>query len=350
MTGDKRANIAFVGCGSHATQSLYPTVHTISQMNLVAVCDLKEELARRNARWFGANKWYTELDEMLDKEALDGVIIVGPPQMHCEVGKQCLDAGLPIHVEKPSAVSYRDAVDLAEYAKKKGLWGSVGYMKRYSTCYGLAKSIVDKEEFGKISVIDVKFANGPYPPIWGIKEAAKAFLIGQVVHIFDLIRFFGGELAEVYAKLNQVTVDKFGYAIAVGFKNGAVGVMNLNALELPEWCSNERLVVTGHDSWLEVDDMIHLRYYPKLPPIAGFTVGGRRQAIEWRPDWTEIMATKAEGAFGYRGELEGFALSCLGEDRPRANLWDGARDLQVSEAVWQSANSGEVVVIKAAEE
>ena len=339
------AKIAFIGCGSHSTQSLYPTIHTIPQMELVAVCDLKEELARRNARWFGASRWYTNLDEMLGKEDLHGVVIVGPPQMHCEVGKRCLDAGLPIHVEKPSALTHRAAEDLAEHARRRGLWGSVGYMKRYSTCYGLAKSIVDKEEFGKISIIDAKFANGPYPAIWGIEENAKAFLIGQVVHIFDLIRFFGGEIANVYAKLNQVTADKFGYAIAVGFRNGAVGVMNLNALELPEWCSNERLVVTGYDSWLEVEDMIHLRYHPRSPPIGDFPIGGRRQAIEWSPDWTEIMATKAEGAFGYRGELECFARSCLGEGHPRADLWDGARDLQISEAVWHSANAHEVVEI-----
>jgi predicted dehydrogenase len=191
----------------------------------------------------------------------------------------------------------------------------------------------------------VKFSNGPYPAIWGIRENSKAFLIGQVIHIFNLIRFFGGEVGEVYAKLNQVTDAKFGYAITVGFENGAVGVMNLNALELPEWCANERLVVTGFDSWLEVDDMVHLRYYPRTAPIAGFTVGGRRQAIEWSPDWTEILATKAEGAFGYRGELEAFARSCIGEERPKSNLWDGAKDLLVSESVWESASTGRIVKV-----
>jgi len=39
---------------------------------------------RRNARDFGALRWYTDVDEML-KEELDGVVIVGPTQMHCEV-------------------------------------------------------------------------------------------------------------------------------------------------------------------------------------------------------------------------------------------------------------------------
>jgi hypothetical protein len=121
MSDEKKACIAFIGCGSHANTSLYPAIHTIPQIELSAVCDLKEELAKRNAHWFGAGRCYTNLDEMLRKESLDGAIVVGPPQMYCEVGKRCLDAGLPIHVEKPSAVSYKEAMELAEYARKKGL-------------------------------------------------------------------------------------------------------------------------------------------------------------------------------------------------------------------------------------
>jgi UDP-N-acetylglucosamine 3-dehydrogenase len=147
---ERKAKIAFIGCGGHATNSLYPTIHTIPVIDLVAVCDLKEELARRNARYFGALRWYTDVDEMLSKEELDGAIIVGTPQMHCQIGKKCLDAGLPIFVEKPSAVSYEEAVDLAKYADAKGLWGAVAYMKRYAVCYQMAKRIAESEEFGGI--------------------------------------------------------------------------------------------------------------------------------------------------------------------------------------------------------
>jgi predicted dehydrogenase len=58
------------------------------------------------------------------------------------------------------------------------------------------------------------------------------------------------------------------------------------------------------------------------------------------------MATKTEGAFGYRGEIEAFARACLGEEKLESTLWDGARDLQVSEAVWESATHGRPVLIQ----
>ncbi len=342
---ERKARIAFVGCGAHSTSALYPTIHTIPIMELVAVCDLKEELARRNARYFGALRWYTDVEELLSKEELDGAIIVGTPQMHCEVGKRCLDAGIPILVEKPSAVSYKEAVELAQYAEARGLWGAVAYMKRYAVCYQLAKRIADSEEFGGIHSLEARFSNGPYPAIWGIEEPAKAFLIGQVVHIFNLARFFCGEMKEIYAKLYLLTPNMFAYAIAGEFQSGVPFVMNLNALEASDWKISERLALSGNGCLLEVTDMLHLRYRPRTLPYQEFNIGGRTQTIEWNPEWTELMATKAEGSFGYRGEIESFARACLGEDKPRSTLWDGAKDLQISEAVWESASLNKPVKI-----
>jgi len=342
---EKRAKVAFIGCGAHATSSLYPTIHTIPQLELVAVCDLKEELAARNTRWFGALRWYKDAEEMLGKEELDGVIIVGTPQMHVEVGKLCLDAGIPILVEKPSAVSHTEAVSLAQYAEQRGLWGAVAYMKRYAVCYRMAKRIADSPEFGGIHALEAKFSNGPYPAIWGIEDPAKAFLVGQVVHIFNLARFFCGEIKEIYAKLRRLNPNMFAYAIAGEFQDGTPFTMNLNSLEAGDWKISEKLVLSGDGCWLEVDDMLNLRYHPKSIPFSEFNVGGRTQTIDWHPEWTELLATKAEGAFGYRDEIEAFARACLGEDKPKSTLWDGAKDLRISDAVWESANTGKAVEI-----
>ncbi|MGQ9691580.1 MAG: Gfo/Idh/MocA family protein, partial [Thermoproteota archaeon] len=177
-----------------------------------------------------ALRWYTDVRELLRKEELDGAIIVGPPQMHCEMGKIFLDAGIPILVEKPSAISYREATTLAQYADDKGLWGAVAYMKRYSVCYRMAKEIVEGQNFGGVHMLEAKFSNGPYPSIWGIEDPAKAFLIGQVVHIFNLARFFCGEVMEVHSKLHNLNLNMFVYALMGEFQSGIPFIMNLNSL------------------------------------------------------------------------------------------------------------------------
>ena len=52
----------------------------------------------------------------------------------------------------------------------------------------------------------VKFAQGPYPQIWGIDSPRRAMLIGQLCHIFDLARFFGGDVETVSAIEKQLGI------------------------------------------------------------------------------------------------------------------------------------------------
>ncbi len=342
----KKAKLGFVGCGWHASAALYPTIPTIPEINLVAVCDLKEKLAIRNTRNFGARRWYADVDKMLSKEELDGVIVVGHPSMQCKLGKVCLDAGLPIFVEKPSAISYKKAMDLAEHAERKNLFGMVGFMKRFATGYRMAKEIVRKQEFGKISFIDVKFSFGPLKSAPGIKENPKSFLIIGFIHIFDLIRYFGGEIVEVFVKLNQIADDRFGFAIIVEFENGVVGVMNLNSLESNDLRLRERLNIAGDCCYVEVIDMLYLKYRPKQIYFPEFTADGRNQTFNWQPDWGELPWDGGSGQMlGYRGELKHFARCLLHLEKPSPDLWDGAKSLQIAEAVWESAQSKKPVKI-----
>ena len=183
----RKARLAFIGCGGHATNNLYPAIPQLRDVvDLVAVCDLKQELAERAARMYGACRWYTDMNSMLDTETLDGVLVIGPPKMHVEVGSQVLQRGLPIFVEKPSATNLQQAIELAQLADEQGTFGQVAFMKRFAVGYRMAKHLVEQPDFGGVQLLDAKFSQGPYPSIWGIESPALSFLTGQVVHLFDL--------------------------------------------------------------------------------------------------------------------------------------------------------------------
>src|SRR6266540_2294959 len=102
--------IGFVGCGSHATQNIYPALRlgvygspSLKEPlgELIACCDLKEDLAKRNAKVFGFERWYTDHREMIEKEDLDCIIAVLHPSVQPRVAIDSLDAGLPVFIEKP---------------------------------------------------------------------------------------------------------------------------------------------------------------------------------------------------------------------------------------------------------
>lgn len=176
-------------------------------------------------------------------------------------------------------------------------------MKRHSTCYRMTKAIVEKKEFGKINAVELRFAHARYPAIWGIEEPARAFLIGQAIHMFNLIRFFCREVDEIYARLKEVDrIDFSGifcYAINATFKNGIIDVLNLNASQCPDWQVSEYLAPVGYECWLEVKDMVELSYHANKKPMSEFNPHGRAQIFSWKPEFSELLTSKAEGFIGY---------------------------------------------------
>ena len=281
---------------------------------------------------------------MLATEELDGVYICGLPDMMVEVGLQVLEAGLPIFVEKPSALDVPTARKLAQAADDKGLWGMVAFMKRFAPAHVVAREIIDGEEFGGLQMLEVTFAQGPYPQWAGIEDTLLAMLTGQLCHIFDLVRYMGGDVEWVQCNKRWLSADRMGLFVTCQFASGALGVMNLNTLEgweVNPWQDiRESLHCTGVGEAVRVDEMLYLTHHRPGHPWYGAGGSGYAHALEvLRPSW--IAEHGPTDLSGYQQEVAYFA-ECLREGRPPhqgADLWDGAKSLELTEAIYQSANS-----------
>ena len=76
-------NVAVIGTGSmgkHHVRNYY----NIPNANLVAVCDIDEEVGTKIASEFSC-KYYKDYKEMLDNENIDALSIVVPTKFHKEV-------------------------------------------------------------------------------------------------------------------------------------------------------------------------------------------------------------------------------------------------------------------------
>jgi predicted dehydrogenase len=215
-------------------------------------------------------------------------------------------------------------------------------MKRHADGYLLARDIMATPAFGGLQQLHVQFTQGPYPDIWGF-EAPQAFLVGQVVHMLDLTRFFGGDVAQVQARLNLVTKHQFGYAISLEFASGTVGTLVLNTLdhELAWRDMTERVHLTGVGESLVVETMHFVTYYSAADwrPEARQRFGIPFRA--WHPNYFSIL--NGNELAGYEGELEHFARCLLGKQPASASLQDGVEALRLGEAVWKSAQTGRPV-------
>ena len=343
---DISARIGFIGCGGHANSMRYPATKHAPACNLVAACDVDRERADATAARWGVPAVYYDMDEMIDKEKLDAVAISGPPQMHFEVGMHCLGRGLHIYVEKPSAMTSQLAQELADEAKKHNIKGICGFMKRYSPAYRAGKAVTQQEQFGPVHMAEIRFSQGPYPAIWGIEQNMRAFLVGQLVHMFDITRFMCGDIERVHARLHQVSEDSGTYAVNVKFVNGAVGLLSLNALESDGWHFNEIVHVTGYREWVDVEDQLHVKYHPIsgwLPePLRSERVL-KNQTQHWYPSLSLEYNSHVLG--GYVGEMNDLAVCAVTDAEPVASLQDSAEALRIAEAIWESSQTGNEAVV-----
>lgn len=337
MAETKTARIGFVGCGGFATGSLFPNLH-LADIDLIAVCDLDRGKAERNARNFGAREVYTDIEKMLDEQELDGVFVIGPAPMQYETAPAVLRRGIPVYVEKPSANVSEQAKELAELAEANGTWGQVGFMKHFAHVYRVAKDIASRPDFGPVRVVKCQFAQGPYPQLWGIDSPRRSMLIGQLCHIFDLVRFMGGDVAGVQAFYHEATEEQFAWSVNMRFVSGGIGHLDLNSLAHKQAFRDivERLEIYGLEHHVVCEEMQRLKWtrpedFVETAPAAG------RYVCEFDPSWT---SSRGNTLYGYPGEVAHFARRCVGEAEGGPDLWDSYEALRIGEAIYDSGEAG----------
>jgi predicted dehydrogenase len=117
---------------------------------LVAVCD--SDASRREAvsRSYPKTKVTAELGELLDVGDIDAVVVVTPAARHYEHAREALRAGKHVFVEKPMALSVRDAVELEDLAREKKLTLMVGHLLIYHPAVRKMKDLIDGGDLGDV--------------------------------------------------------------------------------------------------------------------------------------------------------------------------------------------------------
>ena len=73
---------------------------------------------------------YRSLDELLAKDRPDGVILATPNRLHVPQALQCIEAGLPILVEKPIAATVPEGEKLVRRVEEKKARVLIGIIAR----------------------------------------------------------------------------------------------------------------------------------------------------------------------------------------------------------------------------
>lgn len=219
MASDHPLRLAYIGAGGFSNGFMYPQLRA-HQVTLAAVCDLAEEKAKLAAAQYGFEGVYTDFHRMLDEVQPEAVICVGGPKVHYEVGRQVLQAGFPLYVQKSPAPSSEQTQELADLAATAGVVCHVGFNLRQSEAVRQARQFMS-EGFGPLTLAIVR-----YGLVSG--RTLEDAVMDQHCHAYDTLRHLAGEVEDVEVQVATVSGLR-AYVVAARMTSGAVATLNFTS-------------------------------------------------------------------------------------------------------------------------
>ncbi|MDG0812645.1 Gfo/Idh/MocA family protein [Cohnella rhizosphaerae] len=146
--------IGIIGYGTRMHYFLDRLLELDAGVEVAAVADIDTAKAAKLLAEKGieapAVSLYTDADEMLARETLDGVMIGTRCALHAEMAVKVMRLHLPLFLEKPVGITDADLQRLSEAAKTSRSEVVVSFPLRNTPLVKLVKEIVDSGRLGTI--------------------------------------------------------------------------------------------------------------------------------------------------------------------------------------------------------
>lgn len=235
----KKLRYGLIGCGRIAVNHIQAYIDNKNNLELVGLCDLDLNKTTELAKKFNLNKevtLYQDYVKMIKNENLDLVAIATESGKHAKISIDCLRQKINVIVEKPMALSIRDANKMIEVAKINKVNLCVSHQNRFNKSIQKLREALESNKFGKLfySTAHVRWnRNKDYynQAKWrGTWDDDGGALMNQCIHNIDLLRWtMGSEVEEVFAYTNNlnhkyIEGEDLGLAV-IKFKNDSYGLV-----------------------------------------------------------------------------------------------------------------------------
>lgn len=203
------------------------------QAQLVAVCDLVEDRARKIAETFGAQAYYTDFHEMLKHPDIQAVGIVTPDFAHCEPFIAACQAGKHILLEKPLATTHADLQAMRTAYQAANVRVMVDFHARWNPPFVVARDNIRAGQIGDLISMYYRLNDAIFVPTQMLSWAEKSSILWFLgSHTVDTLRFFAeSEVKRVYSVSRSEVLVKKGinvpdiYQSILEFENGVIATI-----------------------------------------------------------------------------------------------------------------------------
>ncbi|MGH7568257.1 MAG: Gfo/Idh/MocA family protein [Gemmatimonadales bacterium] len=328
-----RLRIGVVGAGAWGRNHVR-TVAGLAEAELAAVCDVDAAARERCARQYPGALVTPEIGALL--AAVDAVVVASPAGTHAELALRCVDAGKPCLVEKPFALTVRDAEAVARRAAERRVPVLAGHLLVHHPAVERLRGLVQQGDLGRIYYL------------YGLRVN-----LGQVRADENALWSFGPhDVSVALFLLNEAPVRVAAHGrsylqpgvedvvfLTMEFTTGALAHVQLSWLDPHKV---RKLTVVGAKKMVVFDDMEpreKLRIYDKgvdRPP----EYGSYGESLSIREG--DIFIPRVPSVEPLAAELDHFVRAARGSEPPRpgARAEDGVRVVRVLEAASRSLAGG----------
>ena len=205
-----------IGYGGRIQGILMIIERLMAGTQLTAITDvrngeLKQEMTAQG-KDPAAVHFYTDPDQMLDQEELDGVLVGTRCSLHSQMAQKVLARNLPLFLEKPVATTMDDLLALKRASEISQSKVVVSFPLRVTPLVKLAKEIIDSGQIGTVEHVQA-YNNVPYGGVyyhyWYRDENETGGLFLQkATHDFDYINHLLGIQPRMIAAMTSKQVFK----------------------------------------------------------------------------------------------------------------------------------------------
>ena len=261
----RELGIAVIGAGRMGSQRA-GIAATHPAVRFLAISDIDPARARTVGEKVNADFFSGDNLEVISRPEVNAVIVSTPEHEHTLPVLQALKLGKPVLVEKPIALSLEDANKIVTAAKREGGDLFVGYTKRYTRAYILAKEYISRGCLGQMIGATTRVYNSRAQAFQILKRSPHATPVLDVLTYYvDLILWFfeGNAPVEVVARGQKGVFKAAGYSAddvtwaILTFADGAVvslGVDYALPEKYPTLGQSPRMEILGTEGAILLDE------------------------------------------------------------------------------------------------
>jgi len=320
---NRRLRTALVGCGEQGQGVILPSLQSLSEVSIEAVCDSDAAKARATAAAWRVAHCFDDPHSLIDSGIVDAVVLAATPQAHAAIAAHALAKRLPVFVEKPPATSIEELRKLVALERECGTTVQIGHNFRYSLAVRRLRSILQSRDFGSPLLVNARyFASWPRIDRWGLGSPVRAFLLTHLIHVVDLVLWMFGRCTEVRpaARFDAVTGK---LVVSVGLTCEWGSMVQIEATNCAPRFEFELTCVGSNDAVVSMNGFRRIR-------VAGADKN-------WKKTWEPGQFEHSLGLLGYAEELRAFFQSAKNGSAGDPSLAAALEVYQVLTAIERAA-------------